>query len=314
MIKRVAILMGGKSLERDVSIRSGRKVSRALSELGFTVFDLDVDETLMATLKRLRPDLVYIALHGKYGEDGTIQELLEILDIPYTGPGVLASTLGFNKVLSKELFLRENIPTPPFFTLSAATFQEMGALDVFPEVEKKIGFPLVIKPAAQGSALGVKVVQDAAGVAPAVMAALGYDDRVVIEQFVAGTEIAVSILGNEELEALPIVEIVPKSGVFDFDARYTMGATEYYIPARLDAAVAERARDAALRTHRALGCRGVSRVDIIVDGRGEPYVLELNISPGMTDTSLLPLAAEAAGISFNDLVARLVDLALAKAG
>jgi len=312
MSKRVAVLMGGKSLERDVSIRSGRKVSRALSELGFTVFDLDVDETLMATLKRLRPDLVYIALHGKYGEDGTIQELLEILDIPYTGPGVLASTLGFNKVLAKELFLREKIPTPPFFMLSAATFQEMGALDVFPEVEKKIGFPLVIKPAAQGSALGVKVVESAAAVAPAVMSALGYDDRVIIEQFIKGTEIAVSILGNEELEALPIVEIVPKSGVFDFDARYTMGATEFYIPARLDKETGERARQVALRTHEALGCKNVSRVDIIVDSQGEPYVLELNISPGMTDTSLLPLAAQAAGISFNDLVARLVDLALAK--
>ncbi len=312
MSKRVAILMGGKSLERDVSIRSGRKVSRALSELGFTVFDLDVDETLMATLKRLHPDLVYIALHGKYGEDGTIQELLEILDIPYTGPGVLASTLGFNKVLSKELFIREDIPTPPFFTLSAATFQEMGALDVFPEVERKIGFPLVIKPAAQGSALGVKVVASAAEVAPAVMSALGYDDRVVIEQFIKGTEIAISILGNEELEALPIVEIVPKSGVFDFDARYTMGATEFYIPARLEPEAAEKARQVALKTHEALGCRNVSRVDIIVDSHGQPWVLELNISPGMTDTSLLPLAAQAAGISFNDLVARLVDLALAK--
>lgn len=312
MSKRVAILMGGKSLERDVSIRSGRNVSRALTELGFAVFDLDVDETLMATLKRLHPDLVYIALHGKYGEDGTIQELLEILDIPYTGPGVLASTLGFNKVLSKELFLREHIPTPSFFTLSAATFQEMGALDVFPEVEKKIGFPLVIKPAAQGSALGVKVVANAAEVAPAVMSALGYDDRVLIEQFIKGTEITVSILGNEDLEALPIVEIVPKSGVFDFDARYTMGATEFYIPARLDTETAERARGVALRTHGVLGCQNVSRVDIIVDAQGNPYVLELNISPGMTDTSLLPLAAQAAGISFNDLVARLVDLALAK--
>ncbi|MHB8779986.1 MAG: D-alanine--D-alanine ligase family protein [Candidatus Geothermincolia bacterium] len=312
MGKRIAILMGGKSLERDVSIRSGRRVSRALHDLGHTVFDLDVDETLIATLKRLQPELVYIALHGKYGEDGTIQELLEILDIPYTGPGVLASTLGFNKVLSKELFIREGIPTPPFFTLSAATFQEMGALDIFPELERKIGFPLVIKPAAQGSALGVKMVSSPSEVAPAVMAALGYDEHVIIEQYISGTEVAVSILGNDALEPLPLVEIVPKSGFFDFDARYTMGAAEFYIPARLDEAVAERTRQFALRAHTALGCRNVSRVDAIIDEAGNPYVLELNISPGMTDTSLLPLAAHAAGMSFPQLVERLIELALSK--
>ena len=255
---------------------------------------------------------MYIALHGKFGEDGTIQEILEILDLPYTGPGVFASSMGFNKVLSKEVFLREGIPTPEFYVLSAATFQEMGAAHLLGEVGDKLGFPLVVKPAAQGSALGVKMVDAFPGLAQAVAAALDYDERVILEKHVKGTEVAVSILGNRELEALPVVEIVPRTGFFDFEARYTHGMTDYYCPARLDGAVAARVVEVALETHRALDCLNVSRVDIIVDEAGTPQVLELNISPGMTETSLLPLAAEKAGMDFERLVGRLVELAFEK--
>jgi len=312
MGKRVAVLMGGSSLERDVSLRSGRRIARALRELGYEVSEHDVDSELVADLKAARPDLVYIALHGKYGEDGTIQEILEILEIPYTGPGVFASTMGFNKVLSKEIFLREGIPTPPFFALSAATFQEMGASRLLEDVAGRLGFPLVIKPAAQGSALGVRVADGPGDMAPAIASALDYDDRVILEAYVRGTEVAVSILGNEELEALPPVEIVPRGRYFDFESRYTHGGAEYHCPARLERAVAERVAEVALRTHQALGCLNVSRVDIIVDGKGIPQVLELNISPGMTETSLLPLAAETAGLSFLQLVQRLVELAVQK--
>lgn len=312
MSKKVAVLMGGSSLERDVSLRSGRRVSRALAALGYAVEDYDIDERLVPSLKRSRPDLVYIALHGKFGEDGTVQEILEILGLPYTGPGAFASSMGFNKVLSKEVFAREGIPTPDFFVLSAATFQEMGAVHLLGEVGDRLGFPLVVKPAAQGSALGVRVVEAFPSLAPAVAAALDYDERVILEKHVEGTEVAVSILGNRELEALPVVEIVPRSGFFDFEARYTHGMTDYHCPARLDGAAAERVTEVALRTHRALDCLNVSRVDIIVDGAGTPQVLELNISPGMTETSLLPLAAQAAGMGFEQLVGRLVDLALEK--
>lgn len=309
---RIGVLMGGRSLERDVSLRSGRRVSRALVELGHDVLDLDVDENLVPALRDARLDLVYIALHGKFGEDGTVQELLEILDIPYTGPGVFSSAIGFNKALSKEIFLREGIPTPPFFVLSEATFQEMGAVHALHAVGEKLGFPLVVKPVAQGSALGVKVVASREELPEAVRSALHYDDRVLLEKFVNGTEVAASILGNQELEALPLVEAVPRSGFFDFDSRYTPGLTEYYCPARLEEDVSARAVEAALHTHRALGCLNVSRVDIIIDGAGVPQVLELNISPGMTETSLLPMAAEVAGLDFVHLVQRLVELALDK--
>jgi D-alanine-D-alanine ligase len=309
---RIGVLMGGRSLERDVSLRSGRRVSNALSGLGHDVLDLDVDENLVPTLKVEGLDLVYIALHGKFGEDGTIQELLEILDIPYTGPGVFSSSIGFNKALSKEIFMREGIPTPPFFVLSEATFQEMGAVHSLEAVGEKLGFPLVVKPAAQGSALGVKVASSQDELPEAVRTALHYDHRVIMEKYVNGTEIAASIIGNEELEPLPLVEAVPSSGFFDFDSRYTPGLTEYYCPARLDEGATRRATDAALRTHRALGCLNVSRVDIIIDEAGVPQVLELNISPGMTETSLLPMAAEAAGMGFNELVERLIALAIDK--
>jgi D-alanine-D-alanine ligase len=304
--------MGGRSLERDISLRSGRKVSHALSELGYDVCELDVDEELVPLLNDERPDLVYIALHGKFGEDGTVQELLEILDIPYTGPGVFSSAIGFNKPLSKEILQREEIPTPPFFVLSEATFLEMGAYHALEAVGEKLGFPLVVKPAAQGSALGVKVASSQDELPRAVQSALHYDDRVLLEKFIKGTEVAASILGNESLEALPLVETVPRSGFFDFDSRYTPGLTEYYCPARLDEKTTRRTVDLALRTHEALGCLNVSRVDIIIDEEGVPQVLELNISPGMTDTSLLPLAAKAAGMAFKDLVGRLVELALEK--
>lgn len=309
---RIAVLMGGRSLERDVSLRSGRRVSRALAELGHEVLDLDMDESLVPTLIRERPDLVYIALHGKFGEDGTVQELLEILDVPFTGPGVFASALGFNKALSKEVFRREGIPTPPYFVLSEATFQEMGALHALRPVGEKLGFPLVVKPVAQGSALGIRVVPSFDNLVEAVRTALHYDDRVIMEKYVKGLEVAASIIGNDELEALPLVEAVPRGGFFDFESRYTPGLTDYYCPARLDDALTRRAIDVALSTHRALGCVNVSRVDMIIDEEGAPQVLELNISPGMTETSLLPMAAEVAGLGFKELVERLVSLAMEK--
>ncbi|MDY6795617.1 MAG: D-alanine--D-alanine ligase [Actinomycetota bacterium] len=309
---RVGVLMGGRSLERDISLRSGRRVSHALAELGHDVLELDVDESLVPRLKEERLDLVYIALHGKFGEDGTVQELLEILDIPYTGPGVFSSAIGFNKALSKEIFLREEIPTPPFFVLSEATFQEMGALHALEATSGKLGFPLVVKPAAQGSALGVKVAFSMDELPRVVQSALHYDDRVLLEKYIPGMEVAASTLGNEDLVSLPLVETVPRSGFFDFDSRYTPGLTEYFCPARLDEETSRNAVEVALRTHRALGCLNVSRVDIIIDDEGVPQVLELNISPGMTETSLLPLAASVAGMDLRELVERLVELAMEK--
>ncbi|MHB8894471.1 MAG: D-alanine--D-alanine ligase family protein [Candidatus Geothermincolia bacterium] len=309
MKPKIAVLMGGRSLERSVSLKSGRRIARALDERGYGVLELDVDETLVPTLMSEKPDLVYIALHGKGGEDGTIQELLEILGLPYTGPGALPSIIGFNKVLTKELFLANGIPTPRYFAVSSSALEEMGASGLLPLAWEQLGSPVVVKPAAQGSALGVRIVKEQSELGSALIEALGYDDRVLMEEFIAGTEIAVSVIGNDAPEALPAVEVVPESGFFDFDARYTPGKTEYFVPARLESSVAADVSALAVEAHKLLRCKDLSRVDMIVRD-GKPYVLELNISPGMTETSLLPLAAEAAGMDFGDLVERLVRMAL----
>ena len=310
MKPKVAVLMGGRSLERSVSLKSGQRVERALKERGYRVIALDVDDALVPSLLSEKPDLVYIALHGKYGEDGTIQELLEIMEIPYTGPGPLASIIGFNKVLSKELFQDQGIPTPKYFTLSTPTIEEMGARELLKAIGDRLGYPLVVKPAEQGSALGLTIVREPSRLAEALVSAFNYDDRVLIEEYVKGTEVAVSVLGNEDAETLPPVEIVPSSGLYDFDSRYTPGKAEYYVPARLREEVDSEVRRIALETHRLLRCKDISRVDMIIGEDDVPYVLELNISPGMTETSLLPLAAEAAGMDFADLVERLVKVAL----
>ncbi len=315
MKPKIAVLMGGRSLERDISLVSGRRVERALKSRGYEVLALDVDEKLVPTLLSEKPDLVYIALHGKYGEDGTIQETLEIMGLPYTGPGPLPSMIGFNKILSKEFFKSHNIPTPEYFVLSTTTLKEMGASALLDVIWSKLGSPLVVKPAEQGSALGVKIVEKREDLAEALIAALGYDDRVIAERFIKGTEVAVSILGDDPPRALPVVEIVPRSGFFDFDSRYTPGMTEYFVPARLSSELTEEVKRVALLAHTTLECREISRVDIIVsDEDSIPYVLELNISPGMTETSLLPLAAEADGMSFEDLVEKIVKLAYANSG
>jgi len=314
MNPKVLVLMGGRSLERDVSLVSGRRVSRALEERGYAVVTHDVDETMVPVILSEKPDLVYLALHGKYGEDGTIQELLEITGIPYTGPGPLPSMIGFNKVLTKELLLASGLPTPRYFTISSTTLSEMGASALLPGAWEKLGGPLVVKPVAQGSALGVRVVERYEDLADALVFALGYDDRVLLEEYVSGTEVAVTVLGDEPPEALPAVEIVPLSGFFDFEARYTPGRADYFVPARLEAGAAAEVSRVALATHELLRCKDLSRVDIIVGDDGVPYVLELNISPGMTETSLVPLAAQAAGMTFEDLVARVAELALGGTG
>lgn len=310
MKPRIVVLMGGRSLERSVSLVSGRRVTRALEERGYPVSALDVDENLVPALISEKPDLAFISLHGKDGEDGTVQELLEILGVPYTGPGPLASIIGFNKVLSKELFLANGIPTPAYFTVSESTLEDMGAAALLPAAWEKLGGPVVVKPAAQGSALGVGIIHEFDALAGALVTALGYDNRVLIERFVAGCEIAVSVIGDREPLALPAVEVVPESGFFDFEARYTPGKTDYYVPARLPGETAAEAERLAIEVHGLLHCKDLSRVDMVVGEDGIPYVLELNISPGMTETSLLPIAAAEAGMSFADLVERIVSLAL----
>ncbi len=312
---KVAVLMGGRSLEREVSLKSGHRVSEALKTKGYPIVQIDVNENLVDLLKQEKPDVVYIALHGKYGEDGTVQELLEILDIPYTGPGVYSSIIGFDKAISKEIFQIASIPTAPFVSLSEGAFKEMGASGALAEVIKKIGLPLIVKPARQGSALGIKYVKERQELAEALLGALSYDKKVLVEKYILGKEIAVSILEEDgEPKALPIVEIVTEKDFFDFEAMYSMGETKYFVPARLSEAETKTIQELAVKVHKTLLCRDVSRIDMILSEKDGPMVLELNTGPGMTETSLLPMAAAAAGIDYGDLVERLIGMALRRRG
>lgn len=316
-MSRVAVLKGGTSLERQVSLRSGARVEDALQRLGHEVVAIDAGSDLIDRLRDTKPDAAFVALHGRDGEDGTVQELLELLGIPYTGSGVLASILAADKVLAKHLFEGAGIPSPDFFAFNETAFKELGAADALPAIEERLQFPIVVKPAGQGSALGIKFARTAADVPAALVAAFSYDTKVLLERHVEGRDLAVSVLEREDGPvALPIVEAVPvDEDFYDFEARYEIGRTEFRCPASLPDGVAERAQELALEAYRLLGCYGFGRVDLMYDSvSGELFVLELNAIPGLTDTSLLPQAAEAAGIDFDSLVGRILELAFERAG
>ena len=313
---RVAVLKGGDSLERQVSLRSGARVEDALEALGHDVVPIDVGPDLVDRLTAERPDVAFVALHGRGGEDGTVQELLELLGIPYTASGPSACMRCMDKVVAKHALRDAGLPTPDFYAFSQAAFEELGAARALPAIEERLDFPIVVKPAGQGSALGIKFARTAADVPGAIVAAFSYDTKVLLERHVAGRDLAVSVLeGSEGPEALPVVEAVPREEDFyDFEARYEIGRTEFICPADLPAGAAERAQELALAAYRVLGCYGFARVDLMLDeATGELAVLEANVIPGLTDTSLLPLAAEAAGIAFDALIARVLDLAVARA-
>jgi D-alanine-D-alanine ligase len=304
---KVAVLKGGRSLERGVSLRSGARVEDALERLGHEVVGLDVGGDLVKRLSAEQPDVAFVAMHGVGGEDGTAQELLEILGIPFTGPGAAACARCMDKSQAKHAIREAGLPTPDWFAFSQTAFRELGAADALPRLEGSLGFPLVVKPSRGGSSLGVKFAAGPAEVPQALVSAFSYDDRVLLERFVAGRELAVSVLGGE---ALPVVEAIPAQGdAYDFEARYEIGRTRFICPAELDAAEQAGVIEAALATYRALGCSGFARVDLILGPDG-PQVLEGNAIPGLTDTSLLPQAAEAAGMSFEQLVGRILELAL----
>jgi D-alanine-D-alanine ligase len=309
---KVAVLKGGPSLERQVSLRSGARVEDALQRLGHDVVAIDVAADLIERLEADRPDVAFLALHGRGGEDGTVQELLDITGIPYTGSGVLACIRSVDKVLTKHLLLEAGLPTPEFFAFSETAFRELGARDALPAIEERLAFPIVVKPASQGSALGVKFARTAQDVPAALVAAFSYDSRVLLERHVAGRDIAVSVLDGQ---ALPVVEAVPREEDFyDFESRYEIGRTDFVCPASLSPELTAHVQEVAVATYELLGCRGFARVDLMVeDGSSDALVLEVNAIPGLTETSLLPMAAEASGISFDELIAKVVDLALTTA-
>ncbi len=308
-MSRVAVLKGGGSLERQVSLRSGAQVEDALARLGHEVVAIDVGHDLVARLRAEAPDVAFVAMHGRDGEDGTVQELLEILGIPYTASGVSACMRCADKVLAKHAMLDAGLPTPDFYSFTETAFKELGAADALGAIEERLEFPIVVKPADQGSALGIRFARSPQDVPPALVAAFSYSHKVVLERHVHGRELAVSVLGDE---ALPVVEAVPREEDFyDFSARYTIGRTEFVCPAELEDGQTERAQELALAVFRLLGCRGFARVDLMLEeATGELYVLEVNAIPGLTETSLLPQAADAAAIGFDDLIERIVELAL----
>jgi D-alanine-D-alanine ligase len=309
---KVAVLKGGASLERTVSLRSGARVEDALARLGHQVLSIDVGADLVDRLRADKPDVAFVALHGRGGEDGTVQELLELVGVPYTASRPGACIRCMDKVVAKHALRDAGVPTPDFYAFSQAAFEDLGAARALPDIEERLEFPIVVKPAGQGSALGIKFARTAADVPNALVAAFSYDTKVMLERYVDGRDLAVSVLETAEgPEALPVVEAIPETEDFyDFEARYEIGRTRFVCPADLPPEVTLRAQELALKTWNTLGCAGFARVDLMY---GEDLqVLEANAIPGLTDTSLLPLAAEAAGIGFDEFVARVLDLAVAQ--
>lgn len=311
---RVLVLAGGISHERDVSLRSGRRVADSLSEHGITVELRDPDATLLSYLRESRPDVVWPALHGASGEDGALRGLLDFVGIPYVGSRADASRLAWDKPTAKTIVSRVGVKTPTSISLPRDAFRELGAHSILEEISDEFSGPLVVKPAQGGSAQGVTMVDDRSLLPRAMVDAYTYCDVALIEQKITGTEIAVGVIDSGDGPvALPAVEIVPLSGVYSFEARYNAGETRFYVPARISEEVAARAAETALAAHRALGMRHISRIDLIVDGAGTPWFLEANVLPGLTETSILPQALEAAGHDLGWVYSALADAAIAEA-
>lgn len=308
----VIVIAGGLSHERDVSLRSGRRVAQALRDAGQAVVETDMNADLLDLVSRTENAVVLPMLHGGVGEDGALREVLEVLGVPFIGPTGASSRLTFDKSIATSVVRAAGLTTPRQIALPHDIFRELGAQTLMDGIGQQIGYPLVVKPSRSGSALGVTKVDDAAALPAALVAAYAYGPVAVIESFVDGTEVAVTVLDEGDGPvALPAVEIRPQSGVYDYESRYTAGTTRFLTPAELDDAVLDAAGRLAVDAFEALGLRHLSRIDIIVDPAGVPHFIEGNVAPGMTETSLAPLAIEASGRSLSDIFVSLVDQARA---
>jgi D-alanine-D-alanine ligase len=310
----VLVLAGGLSYERDVSLRSGRRVLDALRAAGVDASVRDVDAALLPSLAADPPDAVVVALHGAAGEDGSLQAVLDLCGVPYVGGDARAARLAWDKPTAKSVLREAGITTPDWVALPQERFTELGAAAVMDRLLARFGLPLMVKPAQGGSGLGTSVVRDAASLATAMVGCFAYHPTALIEPYVSGMDVAITVVDTGDGPvALPAVEIVARDGVYDYAARYTAGLTTWHTPARLSADVARAASQVALDAHRALGLRDLSRIDLMIDETGRPYVIEASVAPGMTDTSLLPMAVTAAGLDLGKTLATLVDRAIARA-
>ncbi len=308
---RLVVLRGGTSMERDISLVTGGRVQHALERLGHEAHPLDIEDSTTEALVELAPEAAFVCLHGPGGEDGTVQALLETLGIPYTGSGPLSSIRCMDKDYAKRAVQAAGIPTPPFKTFFRRAMNEMGAAAALDTAADSLGYPLVVKPAREGSSFGLSRVEESKGLLDAVYEAFGYDAKILLERWVDGTEVSVPILEptGEEPKVLGLVEIRPRAGAYNFEAKYTPGATDFAIPAEIPSEAATRLEETALTVYRTLGCSGFARVDTIVED-GIPWVLDVKTIPGFTETSTFPLAAEAAGVSFERLIEAILDAAL----
>jgi len=306
-VVKIAVLCGGRSAEREVSLRSGEQVQKALRGLGHDAATVDIDRTTWDVLRDGGFECVFNALHGRFGEDGTVQGMLELLDLPYTGSGIFASALCIDKSAVNEMLTWSGLLIPAFSEFHIGDAITAEAVDQLVEM---YGLPLVVKPNSEGSTIGVTIARDVDAVASGIALARRYDRRVIVQEFKAGTEITVGVLATPELQVLPTLEIVSDNPVYDYDAKYTAGRSHHIIPARIPEAARQLAAENAGHAFRVLGCEGMARVDIIVDAEGGPWILEVNTVPGLTAVSLLPDAARAAGIEFPELCTRLVEHAI----
>jgi D-alanine-D-alanine ligase len=301
------VAMGGRSLEREISLRSGRRVERALRELGYEVHALDADGDFIERVLAENPSFVFVAMHGRGGEDGTLQDLLETLSIPYTGSDALSSALCMDKMLFKRMLRLHSIPTPPFHSFNETAFRELGGARTFPRLLEELGLPVVVKPVAQGSAIGIKFVSTPEQLPSAILGAFGYGDRVLVEKRIVGRELAVTVMDSPEgPRALPVVELFTPESFYSYEAHYTIGQLRMEVPAELSDAVRARVEEVALQSYTLMGCRDFARVDIILDEHDEPQVLEINTIPGLTETGITTAAAEAAGMTFSEFVSAII--------
>lgn len=300
--KKIAVVLGGPSAEREVSLSTGKAIHRALVNKGYNAIIIDLDPVNFAKqLTDNNIDVVFNAVHGLYGEDGCMQGQLEMMNIKYTGSGVMASSVAMDKILSKQIFMASEIPTPNFMILE----KKEVALCI-EEILAHFALPVVIKPPAQGSSVGVEIVKNQADLEQALLSTFKYSNELLVEEFINGRELTASVLkSGEQIQTLPLIEIAPNSGIYDYVSKYTVGATQYLVPAPLDEQITLKIQEMAKKAFCILGCKGVARADIMLDG-DQAYVLEINTVPGMTETSLVPKAAAAVGISFDDLCEKIL--------